>query len=714
MTIGGTPVPKRELITLLIRTIDADQIRTLLKIQADTDLQRRLDDFPKIQILEALQTTQEGRDVLEQTKANYPFTSSPTLYLISVSAWPAREILFERTALLSRHMSEAAIRFGNDRSVRSIYMITPAREHQAQELFQEIPLVYEKKIEYVQSDPEAEEYGEVKVVYSLERAIVWYSEQFKHALLLCSDFSAVKPILYYGSAVLDMRWQLPFLSEEMLHRLAEGAIPRTASFSRLGENPDDLLDVQTLTISDQGLGQKRSYLRLTGDDFRQQTAGFYSSHPDLVLGGLGISRQYGRIWTPARLRKDSLLALSINLIQKTEQELAREADNNIGGFLKYYRNSKIKLAGKKVKPGHRLIIEGLVKEIISARRAPNFERLIDPILISELVNHCKDLDLVCGLEAHCANCGDYLLRCYECNFPLTPVENSQHIAFHCINHPQVLIQDGPFVCECGAEIDITPSADIRVFPGAEHLKTLHDFMSILEGQNFDGSFLIMGNLLRLIPAKRVLGNRLSLNSLRAWRVRAHIHQRNLTDRKKAKYTKALNQIKEKCTRNGGHPTREICSACMQEEITMQRIIAGREICLPRIFGYAIDENFDGIHHGREIADIRYADFIEENNEQLNLGIHLKSRDTPKRYGLGRSVSAIKGLYTQYCYSAYLAGVRGENLSAIGISIPNLISEEVKENFEFLANQLGFPLIILVEDDWVKIMDNKNEKTQVAL
>ena len=245
------------------------------------------------------------------------------------------------------------------------------------------------------------------------------------------------------------------------------------------------------------------------------------------------------------------------------------------------------------------------------------------------------------------------------------------------------------------------------------MKTLHDFMSILEGQNFDGSFLIMGNLLRLIPARRVLGNHLSLYSLRAWRVRAHIHQRNLSDRKKAKYTKALNLIKEKCTRNGGHPTREICAACMNEEITMQRILAGREICLPRIFGYAIDENFDGIHHGREIADIRYADINEGNSEQLNLGIHLKSRDTPKRNGLGRSVSAIKGLYTQYCYSAYLAGMRGENLGAIGISIPNLISEEVKENFQYLSNQLGLPLIILTEDDWVKILDAVFEKTQVA-
>ncbi|GAP13241.1 hypothetical protein LARV_00992 [Longilinea arvoryzae] len=713
MTIGGTPVPKRELISLLIRTIDADQIRTLLKIQADTNLQKRLDDFPKGQILEALQTTQEGRDVLEQTKANYPFTSSPTLYLISVSAWPTREILFERTAQLSRHMRGEAIRFGNERSVRSIYIITPARDQQAQELFQEIPLVYEKKVEYIESDPEGEDYGEVKVVYSLEKAIVWYSERFKHALLLCSDFSAVKPILYYGSAVLDIRWQLPFLSEEMMHRLAEGANPRTASFSRLEENPDDVLDVQTLTISDQGLGQKRSYLRLTEDDFRQQTAGFYSSHPDVVLGGLGISRQYGRIWTPSRLRKDSLLALSINLIQKTEQELAREADHDIVGLLNYYRNSEMKLARKKVKPEQRKYLEGLINEIISARRTLNFEAVLNPILISNLVNHCKDLDLVCGLEVHCANCGDYLLRCHECNFPLAPVENSQHLTFHCINHPQILIQDGPFVCECGAELDITPSTDLRIFPGAEHLKTLHDFMSILEGQNFDGSFLIMGNLLRLLPARRVPGNRLSLNNLRAWRVRAHIHQRNLTDRKKAKYTKALNKIKEKCARNGGHPTIEICTECMHEEITVQRILTGREICLPRLFGYAIDENFDGIHHGREIADIRYADIIEENDEQLNLGIHLKSRDTQKQNGLGRSVSAIKGLYTQYCYSAYLSGARDANLNAIGISIPNVIGEDVKENFDFLSTHLGFPLIILDEDDWVKILDIAIEKTQVA-
>ena len=107
----------------------------------------------------------------------------------------------------------------------------------------------------------------------------------------------------------------------MLDRLAEGANPRTASFSRVDIDPIGIFDAQSLTISDPSLGELRSYRSLSDDPSRQQTFGFYSSHPDLVQGGMGISRQYGRIWTPTHLRKDSLLALSINLIQKTEREL---------------------------------------------------------------------------------------------------------------------------------------------------------------------------------------------------------------------------------------------------------------------------------------------------------------------------------------------------------------------------------------------------------
>lgn len=130
-------------------------------------------------------------------------------------------------------MQGAAVRFGSDRTVRSVYIITPAREFYIQTQFQEIPLVYEKKIEYVVANPESEDFGETNVFYSLEKAIIWYSSEYKHALLLCGDFQAVKPILNYCRTKLDMSWQLPYLSEEMLDRLAEGANPRTASFTRI-------------------------------------------------------------------------------------------------------------------------------------------------------------------------------------------------------------------------------------------------------------------------------------------------------------------------------------------------------------------------------------------------------------------------------------------------------------------------------------------------
>jgi len=715
MALGGTPVPKREIIAIIMHNITVEQTRATLKIQAETDLQRRLDDFTKIQLLDVIQSTEVGRNALEETKANYPLASNPTLYMISVSFWPDRQVLIEKTGILANHMSEAAVWFGSDRSVRSVYMITAAREYQAQISFLEVPLVYEKKIEYVVSDSDSENYGETNVVYSLEKAIIWYSDRFKHALLLCGDFPAMKPILYYGSSKLGIRWQFPFLSEEMLQRLAEGANPRTASFSRLEDDPADDLDVQTMTISDQELGESRSYHRLTQDGSRHQTFGFYSNHPDLVYGGLGISRQYGRIWTPARLRKDSLLALSINLIQKTEQELVREADTNLGGFIAYYRNTPITLAGKKVKTTQRFFIEELTKAIITARRSRNHETLFEPEFIWDLVGQCENLDLIPALEAHCENCGNYLLRCSICQSPFQPIKDNQLIIFLCPNHTEQSIQDNQnFSCECGANQEITFSTDIRIFPGAELLKSLHEFLAILENQQYDGSFLIIGTLFRLILRPRAIINQYPLSSFRAWRVRAHLHQRNLSDERKNEYQRVLSRIKEKCSRNGWHPTRDICNACMNEEISTARIMSGCEICLPRVFGFAIDEDFDGIHHSREIADLRYPDILDETGEQLNLGIHLKSRERPRSCGLGRTVPSVKGLYTQYCYSAYLAAVRGENLNVIGISIPNVISNDVIENFEYLANQLGYPLIILAEDEWVNILDAAIEKAEIGV
>ena len=714
MTIGGTPVPKREIIDLVIRNIPGEQIREMLKIQAETDYRRRLVDFSKVKLLEVLQSTEIGRNALEETKANYPLSSSPTLYLVSVSYWPDFPHLLEVTTELAEQMQDAAVRFGSDRTVRSVYIITPAREFHIQIPFQEIPLVYEKKIEYIVADPELEDFGETDVIYSLEKAIIWYSSEYKHALLLCGDFQAVKPILYYCRTKLDISWQLPYLSEEMLDRLAEGANPRTASFTRIDDDPIGNFDAQSLTISDHSLGELRSYRSLSDDPSRQQTFGFYSSHPDLVYGGMGISRQYGRIWTPARLRKDTLLALSINLIQKTELELNREAEVNLNGFIAYYRNVPIKLGRKNLRSQQRYYFEELIKAIIRARRSPTLEFQLEPDFIRNLIEQYQNIDVVPALNIHCENCGDNLARCLICNSPLTPIFTDLQITFHCPIHPdEQQYQDNQlFPCDCGANIELTFSADIRILPGVQLLKAIHKFLAVLENQQYDGSFIITGNVLRLLPRNRVAIIEYHLPEFRMWQTRAHIHQRNISDERKIQYRQILGRIKEKCIRNNRHSSLEICAACMQEAVTTARINSGNDLCLARLFGYAIDEEFDGVHHGHEVADIRYPDVLLNTGEEVRLGIHLKSRESHRVHGLGRSVSCIKGLYTQYCYSAYLATLGGEDLDVIGVSVPNEISDEVRENFQFISSQFGYPLIVLDEEDWMRITDAAIEKAAI--
>ncbi|BCY16552.1 MAG: hypothetical protein HPY59_13830 [Anaerolineae bacterium] len=714
MPIGGTPVPKREIIELVIRNIPGDQIREMLNIQAETDLRRRLDDFSKNQLVEVLQSTENGHNALEDTKANYPLSSSPTLYLVSVNSWPDFQHLLETTTELAEQMQEEAIRFGLDRTVRSVYIITPAREFVTQIPFQEIPLVYEKKIEYVVSDPESEDFGEVNVIYSLEKAIIWYSREFRHALLLCADFQAVKPILYYCRTLLDIGWQLPYLSEEMLDRLAEGANPRTASFSRIDDDPIGNFDAQSLTISDPSLGELRSYRSLSDDPSRQQTFGFYSSHPDLVQGGMGISRQYGRIWTPTHLRKDSLLALSINLIQKTEQELNREADINPNGFIAYYRHVPVTLGRKKLKIQQRYYFEELIKAIIGARRSRSSEFQFDPVFVRNLVEQYHFLDIVPALNIHCENCGDNIARCSICNSPLTPIVVDHQLIFQCSTHPnEHQYQDNElFPCDCGANIELTFSADIRILPGVQLLKAIHRFLGVIENQQFDGSFIIIGHVLRLLPRNRVAINEYHLSEFQMWQTRAHIHQRNISDERKKQYSQILWRIKEKCARNNRHSSNEICSGCMREVITTARIKTGNDLCLSRLFGYAVDEEFDGVHHGHEIADIQYPDVWINTGEEKRIGIHLKSRERSKVRGLGRSVPSIKGLYTQYCHSAYLATIQGVDLDIIGVSIPNTINDEVREDFQFVSGQFGYPVVILDEEDWFRIVDAAIEKAAV--
>ena len=76
MIQGGTPVPKREIVNLILQVLPIETIRTLLKIQPETDLRRRLDDFPKHQLVEAIQITAEGQTALMKLKQDTHYLQS--------------------------------------------------------------------------------------------------------------------------------------------------------------------------------------------------------------------------------------------------------------------------------------------------------------------------------------------------------------------------------------------------------------------------------------------------------------------------------------------------------------------------------------------------------------------------------------------------------------------------------------------------------------
>jgi len=132
-----------------------------------------------------------------------------------------------------------------------------------------------------------------------------------------------------------------------------------------------------------------------------------------------------------------------------------------------------------------------------------------------------------------------------------------------------------------------------------------------------------------------------------------------------------------------------------------------------MLGLTIAKGFDGVHHGYEVADVKYEDVLDDTSEQVRLGIHLKSRRRRSRpKGLGRGARPIRGLYTQLFYSAYLALTGRAEFDVIGISVPNPIDEEVVASMRHLVNELGFPLLVVDEGEWLKIVDAVLEQLEV--
>ena len=285
----ATPVPKRRLVDTILRVLPEAEVRAALQIGPRTDLRRRLGDFSKAELLVQLLSSPGGERALMEVELEYPLTSPPTLYLVTVQHQPTTAELIDRTTTLAAEGRASCIELGPDRAVRAVYLAAAASPLAFNTDVTEIPLLYERRLEYTVCDRDADDYGERKALYSLESAFVWLVQDHSHAILCSPDFVAVRPIIAFGSRVLGFGWALPNLTEDMLNRLAADASPRSATFRAPGGEVPTFLDVRSVSISDPDLGNKSGYLEIRQDPNREKTVGYYPNHPDLPLGGVGIA-----------------------------------------------------------------------------------------------------------------------------------------------------------------------------------------------------------------------------------------------------------------------------------------------------------------------------------------------------------------------------------------------------------------------------------------
>lgn len=474
-----TSIPKRVLIRGILDEYSRDAISGHFHIGAETDLSSRLEDFTKSALLDFLVSTGNGKAKLSEIQKKYPLGRSPTLYLIYVNHRPEFDELLQVTTRISEAGRDGGLVIGESKSVRIVYADQPGYLLPFRNDTIEIPLRYERRFEYNVGDPAADDYGERVAAYSLEQAYIWLVENFSHGIICCNDFVAINPILKYASR-LSIECGLPNLTEDMLNQLAANASPRSATFSRPEIEQGVGFDVKTVVVSDPSLEKRNTYLEIKSDASRYQTSGFYSNHPNLAFGGLGISRRYGRIWTPVHLSRNNLVALSVGLIGSTEQELGREYERSSRGYVSYFRNIPAVVGDYSLKGKERDTFDSLLTAILDANKR-NSEVELAYSALQNLVKHQSHLGVITVSDFDCPNCSEGNLgKCSQCATPYKAKFSENEIVFECPSCRTTLGAGEFFQCECGEEIQIPAIENhIQIYPDTKLLTSIQHFLNNL-------------------------------------------------------------------------------------------------------------------------------------------------------------------------------------------------------------------------------------------
>lgn len=684
-----------------MENIDHASIRSHFSIMNSTDMYTRLCSFSIAKLDEFICTQDEPfLKLVDKYSEDFPLRSAPTLYILNKARKIPSKVLEDRAKVLAEKGRTAALEFSNIHTVRAVYTRQTVRYLQKQEIY-ELVIGYEKRIEIVEWNPESPNYSETRIEYSLENALIWFAKSDSpYAMLACCDFAAVLPLLTYCNLEYNLDASLPNLSEKMLEDLSDGSLVRNATFTLELSQEDNSLDANTITIYDKNLAKSKIYTQMKHQNGRVQRSGFFTNHPYLLRAGMGISCKYGRIWTPAHLDRNELITLAFGSIAKLDAQLKVASEKSMTDFIFYYSNREVIIGNERITGKARQVFDRLIYYLAISGRNQIAHVEIDFSFQRQLAENYKRLKLQSYIVGSCPNCGEVELQCPQCG-NLLELSLDQDIPRLLCGRCKAEIMYSDIACPCG---ELCPVVDIysniQYLPTIDLLNAIASYAAALHPQIvLPALFKIIGNnMLSLQPVNNASARYIKIEELKYWRVRAHLDSISTISTCAKEY---ISHATEKCSINNYHPTKADCIQCSRKHINKSDFQL-KSVCLLRTFGVPIDIAFDGIHHGREFADILYHD--EFDNQQHMIGIHVKKhvQQTPVK-GLGRSNDKIKGLYAQIFYTMFeLQMHRGKKVDTIGIAIPNRISSDVIDSFKALVIKMGYSFIVVEISAWEKI------------
>ena len=460
-------VPKNRLIQAIINTIPESKIQFGFNIMQTTDVVTRLKDKRKDELESFLAAFPTGRKLLEELKERFPKNMPRTFFLVKSSP---RKYTVELADLVSEiAKKDRTDAFFVNQKIRAIY-VEDEGEIVGDWGLIEIPIAYERLLEFQIGDPpDSDRYGEFEQTYSLEHAYIWLLDDYSHGIICCTDYVALQAILKYSQWCLSLALAIPNMTMEIFSRLVAEGNPSSATFT--GYPPG----IPTVSVYAQNVDRSSLFQELEDDPDREQTAGFFRDAEGSFFASFGISRRYSRIWTPWRYSKPWLVGAAKSIIDKTEDELSTEYENNLLGYVSYFSNVLVTINDKALKGQARELFQRLLEMIIIAFNQGN-ETVVDAELLFKFVSNKSRLDLQISTQFDCPNCGGGLGRCPDCLLPYDVRTKDEAYLISCPGcNREVSLEKMP-TCECGTEIEIvTLENHIQVYPGLSLQAAIENF-----------------------------------------------------------------------------------------------------------------------------------------------------------------------------------------------------------------------------------------------